>query len=122
MECYIVRWEKMSKKAKFTISEIYKCRHCGEIIQLEPHPVTIDLIEYLRRDNVDEHIRLQENRARLSRIAYQSVFYYNNYTEIAQITIGEDVPLFPHKCPDGDYGMCEFESFKILSGEEQLQA
>ena len=35
--------------------------------------------------------------------------------------IGEDVPLFPHKCPDGDYGLCEFESFKILAGEEQAK-
>ncbi len=111
----------MSKKATFTIAERYKCRHCGEIIQLEPHPVTIDLIEYPVRGDVSEHIKLQEDRARLSRIAFQSVYYYNNYTEISHITIGEDVPLFPHKCPDGDYGMCEFESFKILSGEAQLK-
>jgi hypothetical protein len=111
----------MSKKATFTIAERYKCRHCGEIIQLEPHQVTIEMVEYPTRQNVSEQIKLQEDRARLSRIAYQSIFYYNNYTEIAQITIGEDVPLFPHKCPDGDYGMCEFESFKILSGEEQLK-
>jgi hypothetical protein len=111
----------MSKKATFTITERYKCRHCGEIIQLEPHPVTIDLIEYPVRENVSEHIKQQEERARLSRIAFQSVFYYNNYTEISQITIAEDVPLFPHKCPDGEYGMCAFESFKILSGEEQLK-
>jgi hypothetical protein len=111
----------MIKKATFTIAERYKCRHCGEIIQLGPHLVTIDLVEYPVRDNISEHIKLQENRARLSKIAYQSVFYYNNYTEIAHITIGEDVPLFPHKCPDGDYGMCEFESFQILVGEEQLK-
>lgn len=112
---------KMSKKATFTIVDRYKCRHCGEIIRLEPHQVTIDLAEYPERDNISEHIKLQENRARLSRIAYQSVFYYNNYTEISKITIGEDVPLFPHKCPDGDYGLCEFESFQILVGEEQLK-
>jgi hypothetical protein len=111
----------MSKKATFTIAERYKCRHCGEIIKLEHHQVTIDLIEYPMHENVDEELKQQEDRARLSRIAYESVYYYNYYTEIAQITIGEDVPLFPHKCPDGDYGICEFESFKILSGEEQLK-
>jgi len=112
---------KMSKRATFNIAESYKCWHCGEIIKLEPHLVTIDLIEYSGSDNVSEHERLQENKARLSRIAYQSVFYYNFCTEIAQLNICEDVPLFPHKCPDEDYGMCEFESFKILSGEEQLE-
>ena len=58
----------MSKKATFIIAERYKCRHCGEIIQLEPHPVTIDLIEYPVRDTASEHLKLQENRARLSRI------------------------------------------------------
>ena len=66
----------MSKKATFIIAERYKCRHCGEIIQLEPHPVTIDLIEYPVRDTASEHLKLQENRARLSRIEFDEMQGY----------------------------------------------